>query len=59
MNENLAYKKKTVYEKASKDTVKAAFEYAMENKLALVMNGSLYMYSQVIDTVKALIDEKL
>ena len=32
MNENLAYKKKTVYEKASKDTVKAAFEYAEDYK---------------------------
>jgi dihydrofolate synthase/folylpolyglutamate synthase len=39
----------------AEDAVKSAFEYAMRNKLALVMNGSLYMYSQVIDTVKALI----
>ena len=50
--------KATAYPTAD-EAVKAAFDYAMENNLALVMNGSLYMYSQVIDTVKALIDEKL
>ncbi len=43
----------------AEDAVKAAFEYAVTNKLPLVMNGSLYMYSQVIDTVKALIDKNL
>jgi dihydrofolate synthase/folylpolyglutamate synthase len=50
--------KATAYPTAD-EAVKAAFDYAMENNLALVMNGSLYMYSQVINTVKALIDEKL
>ena len=40
----------------AEEAVRSAFEYAVANNLPLVMNGSLYMYSQVIDTVKALIE---
>lgn len=37
------------------EAVKAAFAYADEKQIPIVMNGSLYMYSEVIDTVNALL----
>ena len=37
------------------DAVKSAFSYACEKGIPVVMNGSLYMYSEVIDTVKSLL----
>ena len=38
------------------DGVKAAFEYAKENKVPLVALGSLYMYKEFSDALKNLID---
>ena len=37
------------------EAVKAAFAYADEKQIPIVMSGSLYMYSEVIDTVNALL----
>ena len=39
------------------EAVRAAFAYATEKNIPLAMNGSLYMYSEVIDTVKALLSK--
>lgn len=39
------------------EAVKAAFAYAFERNIPLVMNGSLYMYSEVIGTVKSLLNK--
>lgn len=39
------------------EAVKKAFEYASEKRIPIVMNGSLYMYSEVIDTVKYLLNK--
>ena len=41
--------------KDPKEAVHAAYAYALDNDLPLVMNGSLYMYSEVIDTVRELL----
>lgn len=40
---------------SSEEAVKAAFAYANKKQIPIVMNGSLYMYSEVIDTVNALL----
>ena len=39
----------------AEEAVRVAFSYAKKHSLPVVINGSLYMYSQIIDVVKSLI----